>query len=331
MKFLIVGLGSMGKRRVRNLQRLGYADITGFDPREDRRQEATEKYGIATCGDWQQAEDMQVDAWIISTPPDTHLDYGFKAAERGIHFFCEANVTDDRTQAMIDKLAETGTVGAPSCTMPYYPGPKKIKELIAAGEIGKPLLFTYQSGQYFPDWHPWESYKDFYVSRRETGACREIVPFELAWLTELFGEIRTLTCLVDKVSDLDADIDDVYQLLMRFQNGISGHLLIDVVARPAVRLFRIHGAEGTLEWDHTAQCVRLWNCASSQWQNFPLEVGNVEQGYIHSEEPYVEEMADFTAAIKGEKPWGYSFAEDEKVLDLLVKAETSNETGKHQS
>ena len=43
MKFLIVGLGSMGKRRVRNLQRLGMTDITGFDPRADRRDEAAGK------------------------------------------------------------------------------------------------------------------------------------------------------------------------------------------------------------------------------------------------------------------------------------------------
>ena len=37
MKFLVIGLGSMGKRRVRCLQALHYTDIVGFDPREDRR------------------------------------------------------------------------------------------------------------------------------------------------------------------------------------------------------------------------------------------------------------------------------------------------------
>jgi len=46
MKFLVIGLGSMGKRRVRNLQALGMENIIGFDPRADRRAEAAEKYGI---------------------------------------------------------------------------------------------------------------------------------------------------------------------------------------------------------------------------------------------------------------------------------------------
>ena len=40
LKIIIVGLGSMGKRRIRNLLKLGYCDIIGFDPRNDRRNES---------------------------------------------------------------------------------------------------------------------------------------------------------------------------------------------------------------------------------------------------------------------------------------------------
>lgn len=43
MNFLVVGLGSMGKRRIRNLQYLKAGEIIGFDLREDRCQEARKK------------------------------------------------------------------------------------------------------------------------------------------------------------------------------------------------------------------------------------------------------------------------------------------------
>ena len=43
MKFLVIGLGSMGKRRVRNLQYLKAGEIIGFDLREDRCQETEKK------------------------------------------------------------------------------------------------------------------------------------------------------------------------------------------------------------------------------------------------------------------------------------------------
>ena len=44
MKFLIIGLGSMGKRRIRNLFALGFNDVIGFDTRSDRRKESELKY-----------------------------------------------------------------------------------------------------------------------------------------------------------------------------------------------------------------------------------------------------------------------------------------------
>ena len=45
-KILIVGLGSMGKRRIRNLQKLGYRQLIGFDLRDDRIIETKKKYII---------------------------------------------------------------------------------------------------------------------------------------------------------------------------------------------------------------------------------------------------------------------------------------------
>lgn len=321
MRFLIVGLGSMGKRRVRCLKRLGFEEIFGFDPREDRRIEAASKYGIATTGDWTSAAGQRVDAWIISTPPDTHARYGLQAVDRGVAFFTEANVDEAETADLISRIREAAIVGAPSCTMRYYSGPQRIRAALAANEIGKPLAFTYQSGQFLPDWHPWESYRDFYVSKRKTGACREIVPFEFSWLVDLFGPVENLRCLKAKVSDIEADIDDVYQLVMEFKGPVMGHMLVDVVAQPAVRNFRLLGSSGTLVWDHASNSVSVWTKESGEWNVESLAAGSVEPGYINAEEPYVAEMADFVAAVRGDRPWPYSYAEDVRVIQLLLEAE----------
>jgi len=329
MKFLVVGLGSMGKRRVRCLKALDENDIVGFDLRPDRCAEAKTKYGIATVSDWKKAEQLGADVWIISTPPDLHIKYGLMAAKNNIHFFTEANVTDEQTPELIALLAKKKIVGVPSCTLRYFRGPKKIKEIIKAGKIGRPLNFTYHSGQYLPDWHPWESYKDFYVSKRETGACREIVPFELVWLMDIFGNVEKLSCFKDKLSDLEADIDDVYHVLLRFGNGMLGHILVDVIARPAVRLFRVNGSEGSVEWDHGHNKVRLFEVKTGKWEDIDLGQAQVENGYIHPEEPYIEEVADFVAAIRGKNPYPYTFQDDEHVLDLLVRAEESSLRGVH--
>ena len=52
MKFLVVGLGSMGKRRVRNLLSLGYDDILGYDLRKDRIDEARKKIMEGVFMEW---------------------------------------------------------------------------------------------------------------------------------------------------------------------------------------------------------------------------------------------------------------------------------------
>ena len=92
MKFLVIGLGSMGKRRVRNLIALEYKKIAGYDTRQDRIEFANDKYNIKTFSDFDQAiEKFKPEAFIISTPPDLHMKYAYYALKRGIHCFIERN------------------------------------------------------------------------------------------------------------------------------------------------------------------------------------------------------------------------------------------------
>jgi len=329
LKFLIIGLGSMGKRRIRCLKRLGYSEITGFDPREDRCKEVNQNYGVETESKWDKAKKITSNTWIISTPPNLHMEYAFQALESKKHFFTEANVSDDKMSSLIDALEKSDIVGVPSCTMRYYEGPKKIKELVKNGSIGKPLLFVYHWGQYLPTWHVYESYKDFYVSKRETGACREIVPFELEWLVDLFGNPKTISCFKDKLSDLDADIDDIYQLQIRFENGMMGNLIVEVFSQPAVNFIRIAGTEGSLEFDQHRNKLRLFKTEDKIWSEIELDPGTAEDGYLYADEPYVNEMSDFIGEILGQKNYPYSFKDDLKILNFLQNSEESDQMKTH--
>ncbi len=329
MRFLIVGLGSMGKRRVRNLQALKAGEIIGFDPREDRRQEAESKYGIGVYTSFESAIAARPDALVISTSPDLHMLYAHRAADAGKAFFTEASVTDEGVSDLIQKLSTKKIVGVPSCTMRFYPAPKKIKEWVDGGRIGRVLSFTYHSGQYLPDWHPWEDYRKFYVAKSETGACREIVPFELAWLLWVFGGITRLSCMKDKVGNLEVEIEDIYQILFRFHTGAIGHLMVDVLARPEVRHMRILGTEGVIEWIAKENVIRASRMADYSWETFSLRPGTVEKQYVNPEEPYIEEMRRFIRAVKGEEAFGYTFEEDHQILKILYQAEESSQGGKH--
>ena len=87
MKFLIVGLGSMGKRRIRNLQHLEAGEIVGYDLRSDRCEEAEARYGVRTFTDFEGAMALDPDVLVISTPPDLHMQYARVAVINNKHFY----------------------------------------------------------------------------------------------------------------------------------------------------------------------------------------------------------------------------------------------------
>lgn len=332
MKFLIVGLGSMGKRRIRNLQYLKAGEIIGFDLQENRRKEVEEKYGIPTFKKFGDAVSEDPDAFIISTPPDKHVEYALMAAENDKHFFMEASVLADGMDELIALCKNKSIVAAPSCTMRFHPSVKKIKELIDNEVVGEILAFTYHSGQYLPDWHPWEDYRSFYVSKKETGACREIVPFELTWLTWVLGDIDAISCFKGKLTELDIEIDDAYQIIMKFKNGILGHMLIDVISRVPYRVCKLISEGGLVVWDWGGG-VKVYTAKDKNWKEYPEEKGTTVKGYADKikEEPYIDEMNHFIRAIKGEIDYPYTLEEDKKMLNILYTAEKSSEKGVHMT
>jgi predicted dehydrogenase len=322
MRFLVIGLGSMGKRRVRNLIALGQSGIAGFDRRDDRRAEAAERYGITTYASFEEAlAEFRPDALVISTGPAHHMDYALPAARAGLHCFIEASVVDaDRIAELAVIARARGLVMAPSCTMRYFPAIRIIKRLVDEGAIGRPLNLNYQTGQYLPDWHPWERVQDFYVSQRETGGGREIVPFELTWINDIFGEPRPLACVRAKISDIDADIDDIYHCLLRYPGEMLASVTVEVVSRPkATRALRLLGSDGTIVFDADEECVRHIRVGDEEWTRHPLTHGTVESGYINPEEPYISEMSDFTSAIERSDPSRFpnTLEADLRVLQLL--------------
>jgi predicted dehydrogenase len=325
MRFLVVGLGSMGKRRIRNLQYLKAGDIVGYDPRSDRRQEAQDRYGIQTFTEIGRAMDTEPDALVISTPPDLHSYYACLAVEHNKHFFTEVNVVLDGMDELIATCDGRGIVAAPSCTGYFQPSIRLIKSLIDSNSIGPILAFTYHVGQYLPDWHPWEDYRTFYVAKRETGACREILAFELTWLTWLFGEAEMASCFKDKLSNLDVDIDDVYQVLLRFKRKTSGHILVDAISRVPYRTFRLLSEYGVIDWSWTEKTVRVYRADEKKWREYPEPEGFVQEGYLAAENMYIDEMQCFLQAIRGETSWPYTLTADKKNLELLYAADQSSD------
>lgn len=316
----------MGKRRIRNLQYLGYSDIFGFDIREDRRQEAESKYRITTIACLENFENLFIDALIISVPPDKHHIYISKAIELNKPCFVEASVVDNSFDELIALSEKNKVFIAPSSTMYFHPAIKKIKSIVEEQFIGFPTSISYHSGQYLPDWHTYENVKDFYVSQKETGGAREIVPFELTWLTKIFGFPSSVYGCVKKTIEIEGaeSIDDTYVSVLDY-NCFILTLTIDVTSRVGTRKLLINGSNGQLLWDWNNNFISIYTPASG-WNNLEFEMLAAEDGYNKNitEQMYISELSCFIAGTSESNVYINNLRNDHAVLKILYAIEESS-------
>lgn len=327
MNFLVVGLGSMGKRRIRCLRALGYKDIAGFDLRQDRRAEVSNNYGIKTFSDLDTAiREFNPEVFIISVPPDVHHIYMKRAIQEGIHFFVEASVLDTDMKKIIADLKEKKIKGIPSATLLFHPGIKKVEEIVKKGRLGKISNILYHSGQYLPGWHTYESVSEFYVSNPATGGAREIVPFELTWLTHIFGFPQKVCGHVRKTIHIQGaeKIDDTYNFLLDYQDFLAT-ITVDVVSRFATRRLVINGDRAQLRWDWNVNQVKVYEPDQKRWEGIDYQMLPPAPGYNENigENIYIDELDAFIKCINGQGQFVNSLERDHKVLRLLYAIEES--------
>ncbi len=333
MRALVVGLGSMGKRRVRNLRALGLREIVGTDVRVDRREEAGRLYGIEVAADFEAGMAMDPDIVMVSTPPHLHLGYARQAVEAGKHVFTEFSWTErlEELDELDDLCIRHGVVGAPSCTQRFQESVRRMKDLVGGEALGRIVFLLYHSGQWAPDWHPWESITDFYLGHKAMGGGREQVAFELDWIRWVMGPVAHVSAIASKMTSLPADIDDLYQITLGFQSGAIGSVTVDMIQRAPNRFCTLMSENGQMVWDYDAGLLRVYTAADRQWTEYrePLGTsGYYSEGQLEDEPMYLQEMRAFLDAVEGKAPFPNRYRDESSLLGIVHATEQSSAEGR---
>ena len=248
MKALIVGMGSMGRRRARLLMRFFGAQVCGVDGRPERREQALAELGVVSFDTIDAAlADFAPDCALVCTSPLSHAAIITELLERGLNTFTEINLVSDGYERNAALAREKGLELFLSSTQLYR------RELAwVRGRVEKarrPLRYRYRVGQYLPDWHPWESFKDFFVGDKRTNGCREIMAIEFPWLERAFGRIMSASSSGATLTDLKLGCPDSYFITLEHEGGAEGQLFIDVVSRKAARSLEIVGEDIYTAWN----------------------------------------------------------------------------------
>jgi predicted dehydrogenase len=253
MKFLIAGLGSIGRRHFRNLIALGERDIVLL-----RSHRATlpddELAGYPVETDIHEAlKKHKPDAVIVANPTALHLDIAIPAAETGCAILLEKPISDslDRLDILQQAARKNGSKILVGFQFRYHPTLNKARELIQENAIGKVLTFHAHWGEYLPQWHPWEDYRASYAARADLGGgVIRTLTHPLDYLCFLIGEAESLWSFNGHISPLELDVEDVAEIGLKFKNGAIGSVHLNYVQRPPSHRLEVVGTHGTLRWDN---------------------------------------------------------------------------------
>ena len=324
MNAMIVGLGSMGRRRARLLQKYDSSIvIVGVDTQEERRKQAEKELGIQMAESIEAAcKSMGMSVAFISTSPLSHASIIKECLSYNFHVFTELNLTDAGYDENLRIAEEKGRVLFLSSTPLYRKEIQCIKETVKSCK--QALSYVYHVGQYLPDWHPWENYKDFFVGKKATNGCREIMAIEFPWIIDTFGEIKSVYASSSKNSTLDIDFLDSFQIVFEHESGHKGMICIDVVSRKAVRNLEIFGEELYLTWNGTPSGLIRYDYKQKKECQIKLyETVDKRSDYSASiiEDAYFSEISNFMDVVKGSSVAKYSFEKDKKVLSIIDRIE----------
>ena len=180
--------------------------------------------------------------------------------------------------------------------------------------------YIYHIGQYLPDWHPWENYKDFFIGDKRTNGCREIMAIELPWLTNVFGNISGYNVVANKMTALNIDYNDNYMIQFTHESGSKGILVVDVVSPVAVRKLEVYKENSYLSWNGTPDSLMEYNAENDSVECVQLhETQEHREGYraFVVENAYRNEIREFMEVIRGERTPKYGFEQDLNVLKLI--------------
>jgi predicted dehydrogenase len=323
MKFLICGLGSIGRRHLRNLRMLGEHDIVLYRTHRSTLPD-DDLAGIPVETDIHAALEHGPHAAVISNPTALHLEAAIPAARAGCHLMLEKPIS--HSLEGIDELKEALEQGGGQVLVGYqfrfHPTLRRAAALIAEGTIGKPLSARSHWGEYLPGWHPWEDYRQSYSARPDLGGGVVLtLSHTLDYLPWLLGEVDAVWAFAGKLSSLELQVEDTAEIGLRFGSGGLGSVHLNYHQRPPAHTLEITGEQGTLRWDNASGSLRVYSALADAWEEYPPAEG------FERNQMFVDLMRHFIAVAERKEQPICSLEDGLRALRLSLAALRSAETG----
>lgn len=196
--------------------------------------------------------DRQYDVVFVTNPTSMHYETVERFAAHTKSFFIEKPVFDstDVDEKIFETIKDIPSYVA--CPLHYNAVLQYVKQHVNPDDV---ICARAMSSSYLPDWRPGQDYRKTYSAHKDLGGGVSIdLVHEWDYLTWLFGMPTECLQLINKVSNLEIDSDDL-AIYIGKNNKTTFELHLDYFGRQTQRTLDLFTADDTIHCDLIAGTV----------------------------------------------------------------------------
>jgi len=239
--------------------------------------------------DWRELiADDEIDAVYIATPVYLHAEQTVAAAEAGKSVLCEKPMAmnPDECKQMIAVCESQDVALGVAYYRRFYPAVRRVKEIIASGEIGKPVIAQINAFERFNPAPGEDRYWLLEKSKSGGGPMMDFGCHRLEILLNLFGPIERTTSAIGRAL-FGREVEDTCVASLEFESGAQASVAVTHAAFESRDTLDIYCSAGSI---HTALLnrgeIRIVTAAGERIESHPP--------HANFHQPLIE---DFTRAV----------------------------------
>lgn len=320
MKVLIIGFGSIGKRHARIAQ-----DALSVKPEDlyireliPSRIEEAKKMGLKIENS---EAKIKFDIIVVAASTSAHFNILKEIPTPNRLLYVEKPLAQKFQEiAPISRSLASKLKGRKRSLVGYmlrhHPAVKHAKDLITSKKMGKVLKYRAECGMFLPNWHPWEDYRSFYMSKIDGGGGALLdISHEIDLVCYLVGGVSNVYGKYGNLSTLQCSSDDYAEFMMTHLNGAIGSVSLDLIQKNTFRQTRIILDKGEIEIDFINKKLSI-----------ATDINEVENKVfdLGGDDLYIAQYKD---ALESSKPSCCSLDEGLHVMEIIEAVRQSSSSG----
>jgi predicted dehydrogenase len=300
LKVGVIGCGYWGPNLVRTFLEIPNVRVHAVADRDPVRLEQVQARHPQIAHfptDHRRLFELDLDAVVISTPPETHYGLAKECLEDGLDVLVEKPLTTDvaRARKLVelaaarDRILMVGHIGA------YNPAVRALKEIVDGGELGE-IRYVDSVRAGLGLFHP------------SLNVVWDLAPHDVAILLYVLGD-APVSVSTTGLACVQGSIEDVAYMALVFDSGVMAHARMSWLDPYKTRRITIVGSEKMVVYDdlESHEKIKVYDKRVDAIRRtdtfgdfqFAYHYGSVVSPYIHFDEPLKLECMHFVDSVLG--------------------------------